>query len=93
MIEMLGHAGGEVKGWMMNQEQAVELWRTVAALPPHDIAAGWALESFACAVAAKERERWAAEAQKMADGWDDARPLDGTVSTALRELVRRVCVA
>jgi len=44
-------------------------------------------------IEAAERERWTAEATKMADEWDEGRPLDGTVSTALRELVRRVCVA
>ena len=42
------------------------------------------------AAVAAERERWTTEAHKMADSWDDGRPLDGTVSTALRELVRRI---
>ena len=57
----------------MTQEQAVELWRTIATLPPHDLAAGWALVAFACAVEARERERCAAIVEPGALTASDAR--------------------
>ena len=41
---------------------------------------------------AAERKRWTDEANRMAEGWEACRPFDGSVSMALRELVRRVCV-
>jgi len=41
---------------------------------------------------AAERERWTDEANHMAKEWETCRPFDASVSMALRELVRRVCV-